>query len=275
MIPVYQSRSNIIQSMHTNLTESFPLHLHYYLEFLYIEKGDLELTHLDKIYHLHSGDLCIIFPHELHGYNLLENTPNPRCLITICRPDCAGIFKSVIFSNRATSPVIHDADKINNVEEFLKELSTLFSANRFIKQTVSEETQNLAKSLVQVILARCLPHMELHPSGSLSKDSILLQILDYLAHNYRSEQSIKGVAKILNVSPGYISRIFSEQIHISFSDYLHQLRLEYAKNLLETSDLSIMEIAMESGFGTLRSFNRVFKEYLHCTPVEYRKNLNT
>lgn len=58
---------------------------------------------------------------------------------------------------------------------------------------------------------------------------------------------------------------------MSFPEYIASLRVAKAAELLENSSLSILEIAMRSGFSNLSSFNRAFKEVNHCTPSQFRK----
>ena len=269
MIPFYQSRSNYVQSLYTSSLSSFPLHLHDELEIKYIVQGTLTLHYAEKHYRMQKGDLCIIFPHEIQGYTVEPDTA-AACVMTICNPDFAGVFKSQILSGQVQMPVLSHADRIRNVVDSLYELSVLCSPERNETTRNSDENINLAKSLIQLILARTLPKLTVSASCTHHKNRILPQLLSYLTEHYRNEVSLVSTAEALNVTPGYISRIFSEQLHMSFVTYLHHLRIECAKNLLANTNLSILEISLQSGFENLRSFNRVFKAVENCTPTEYR-----
>ena len=64
-----------------------------------------------------------------------------------------------------------------------------------------------------------------------------------------------------------------QTFHSSFNQYVNEARLGYACQRIETTDDTLTEISMDSGFGSLRTFNRVFKEKYRLTPSEYRNKL--
>ena len=70
---------------------------------------------------------------------------------------------------------------------------------------------------------------------------------------------------------GAVGDVYKRQIHTGFYAYLHSLRVNYAKGLLQNSSLDILTIAMDSGFENQQTFNRVFKSLCGMTPKEYRR----
>lgn len=64
------------------------------------------------------------------------------------------------------------------------------------------------------------------------------------------------------------------RLHTSFREYVNALRLDCARDLLAATELSMLEVSMESGFDSLRTFNRVFQERFRQTPSQYRKKLH-
>jgi transcriptional regulator GlxA family with amidase domain len=76
-------------------------------------------------------------------------------------------------------------------------------------------------------------------------------------------------------SSPYLSRIFKNHMGQSFQDYLNALRVNRACTLLVTSDITITDVAIESGFEHFRTFSRVFKEVKGLTPKEYRSSNKT
>jgi len=79
----------------------------------------------------------------------------------------------------------------------------------------------------------------------------------------------------LGISRFAVSRLFHAQLGIHFVKYVRFLRINYAKELLERTDMNIVDISLESGFDCLRSFNRVFKEETGITPLRYRKAVDS
>ena len=76
----------------------------------------------------------------------------------------------------------------------------------------------------------------------------------------------------LGVSKYVLSRIFSRTFHRNFNQYLNEARLSYAATRLENTKDTILEVCLDSGFESQRTFNRVFKERYKITPREYRRN---
>ena len=96
-------------------------------------------------------------------------------------------------------------------------------------------------------------------------------MLLYINDNYREPLTLKKLADTLGASPYYLSRIFSRTIGCGFNEYINTLRIDYVKRQLRRSDAAISQIAFESGFETLHTFNRVFLSMCGMTPSRYRK----
>ena len=93
----------------------------------------------------------------------------------------------------------------------------------------------------------------------------------YVEQNYMRDIDLSDVAAFSGFSKYYFSRMFKQQLGISFSEYLRQKRVGVAEERLIHSDQSIQDIAVSAGFGSIATFNRVFKEAKNCTPSRYRE----
>lgn len=98
------------------------------------------------------------------------------------------------------------------------------------------------------------------------------KICHYMDYNYKQPINRKTVASLFNLNTDYISRLFQEKGDIQFTDYLSNLRLEKAAELLRLTALSIQEIANQCGFTSSSYFIRVFRRKFNCSPGEYRNN---
>ena len=96
--------------------------------------------------------------------------------------------------------------------------------------------------------------------------------LEYIKNNLDKALNRDKVARICNMSPGYFSRIFRDRTGFTFSHLLNKFRVEHACSLLDETNLSVYEIAFQSGFNDQSYFNKVFKKYRGRTPSEYRKD---
>ena len=92
-----------------------------------------------------------------------------------------------------------------------------------------------------------------------------------LAHFHENINRDK-MAEMVNLSPGYFSNLFRQEVGMSFSDYLIQVRVENAKSLLRRFDLSVDAISKRCGFHSLAHFSRTFKDRCGMSPLKFRKS---
>jgi AraC-like DNA-binding protein len=92
-----------------------------------------------------------------------------------------------------------------------------------------------------------------------------------LAHFHENINRDK-MAEMVNLSPGYFSNLFRQEVGMSFSDYLIQVRVENAKSLLRRFDLSVDAISKRCGFHSLAHFSRTFKDRVGMSPLKFRKS---
>ncbi|MGL5042579.1 MAG: PocR ligand-binding domain-containing protein [Culicoidibacterales bacterium] len=105
------------------------------------------------------------------------------------------------------------------------------------------------------------------------KDSILSPIIEYLNTNRSRMLSLNEASSLVHLSPGYFSRVFSKEVGIPYTTYLMQLKVEWAKQLLEKTTLSVTQISDELGFSDPSYFIKVFKKQELVTPLIYRSEL--
>jgi YesN/AraC family two-component response regulator len=99
------------------------------------------------------------------------------------------------------------------------------------------------------------------------------EAVKYIDSNYNKDISMKLIADIVFLNPSYFSELFKETIGIPFSDYITQLRIDKAKELLSTTHFTNYQIAEKVGFKNATYFNVVFKKIEGVTPKNYRKLL--
>ena len=100
---------------------------------------------------------------------------------------------------------------------------------------------------------------------------IIDSALTYIDQDYMHDIDLGAVAAFSGFSKYYFSRMFKEQVGMSFSGYLRKKRVEVAEDRLIHSHDSVQTIAMASGFGSIATFNRVFKDAKNLTPSRYRE----
>ena len=96
-------------------------------------------------------------------------------------------------------------------------------------------------------------------------------VIDYIQENYQRLLTIQELAGLLHLSEPYFMRFFKKHTGMTCVDYMNDYRMERAVELLQTTNLSIMEISMQVGMHNISYFNRLFKKKYQMTPKEYRK----
>lgn len=94
----------------------------------------------------------------------------------------------------------------------------------------------------------------------------------FLESHYGQEISLDDIAMRFSLTPAYCSALIKETSGSNFSTMLLEIRMEKARELLRETNLKIYEIAIQTGYGDVKYFNRVFKRENGVTPVEYRED---
>jgi AraC-like DNA-binding protein len=98
----------------------------------------------------------------------------------------------------------------------------------------------------------------------------LRQILEYIDNHLHEDLERDAVASLCNITPGYFSTLFNETIGQPFVTYVNQRRIDKAKELLSSTELSIGEIAARTGFKSSAYFCSVFRKDMSMSPTSYR-----
>lgn len=98
----------------------------------------------------------------------------------------------------------------------------------------------------------------------------LMDVQNYVNQNYADNISLRDAANIACLEEKYFSSFFREKTGICFSHWLAQLRVNKAKEIMLTNNISITETAFFAGFRDLRTFQRAFKKYAGITPQNFK-----
>jgi len=101
--------------------------------------------------------------------------------------------------------------------------------------------------------------------------SLINQAKIYMEQNFEKDISLDEVSRTINISPYYFSKLFKEETGENFIDYLTEIRILKAKELLKDQSYSIKEVCAKSGYSDPNYFSRIFKKKENLTPSEYRE----
>lgn len=246
----------------TNGSLAYNAHLHEHIELVYMKSGKAHAFAGGVDCELEAGDFFVVFPNCIHYYDNCQDDKSIVVIVSgVMMPEYREIFSTKMLVNPVVKGVCPEAGQLMEILVKFAEI-----------ETRTENCRGILRGLLLAIFGMIFQKMELKAEKSKVHTTIQA-ILGYCEQNYKNEISVQKVADALHLSPSYVSHSFSDKIHLSFREYINSLRLNEAKNLLEVGNLSMTEIALEAGFGTIRNFNRVFKKKHGMTPSEYRKSI--
>ncbi len=235
--------------------------LHAPVEIVHVSEGSIDFGVEKELYHLEAGDLGIVFPNQIHFYQEFSGNGGQVEFI-LADPSLLGGFLQTLETNIAAVPVIRAAQVHPDVRYALQVLTAGGQAEAY--------ENVLHEAWMQIILSRILPLLTLTPR-SREEANLVERAVSYIADHYMEPVTLTSMAKDLYVNPFALSRIFAQSFNMNFNRYLNLTRLEYSRQLLEDTDRPVTDICLDAGFGSQRTFNRVFREEYHMTPAEFRK----
>lgn len=96
------------------------------------------------------------------------------------------------------------------------------------------------------------------------------KVYEFVMKNFRKRVSLEKVADLVNMTPTSFSRYFKSRVNKSFSDFLKEVRIDYACKLLNEEKININRVGYECGFPTISNFNKQFKTIVGKTPLHYK-----
>ena len=129
--------------------------------------------------------------------------------------------------------------------------------------------QDVKTEMSNTLLNSLVKGSSLH--GDLPTNPILKPAFEYILNHKSEKISQKKIAVLCHISTSYLSRLFSKETGESFSSYLSRMKIEWAKQLLESTDMPVSQIGDELGFNEAGYFIKTFKKQEGITPSCYRK----
>lgn len=133
-----------------------------------------------------------------------------------------------------------------------------------------ESTRNL-KDLVNLLEQMVIRYTNMILQVSNINHVSVIKNASKFVHMHLSEPiRLNDVANYVNLSPNYFSSLFKREMNLSFADYVNQTRIKESQYLLETTDHSILDIALSVGYNNQNYFTTIFRKFTGITPKQYR-----
>lgn len=228
-------------------------HFHRNLELIYVVSGKVKCSVNNKDYILSKGEFGLCLPYDIHSYHPEENT---LYWVLVFSEDFVRYFSKEIMNKQADG----FSFRCNKyTEDFLKV--------RLINN--GEPSIYSLKSCLYALCEEFLANVTL--VGKSKKEAQIMPLIaDFVLKHHSQHITLTDLADLVGYDYNYMSRFFKKIFNMTFTDFVNIYRIETAIKLLEDTDKSIAEIALESGFQSIRNFNMAFKNNTGMNPSEYR-----
>lgn len=256
-----------------------PLHWHHEMEIIYVKKGTGVVSVNQQDYTVCTGDLIFVSPGQLHAIHQWKHESMEYENI-IFHPRILGNAQNepwiqqylVPLSMHQVSLIIHlkpDNPQYTAVSTCIDQIDEIrktfpYGYELFIKGKLLE-LFFLFHHFQMITTAASIS-----PARQKTLDK-MRYILKHIEEHYSEPLSIQKMAQASDFSESHFMKFFKQTFGTSFTTYLNTYRLTMAARMLLSSDDSILNVSVESGFENLSYFNRMFKRKYGMTPKEFRR----
>lgn len=254
---------NIVKEIHQGIKlrpctdHNYPPHFHNEVEIIFVLEGSFQAFCNGDEFSVTAGSVFIAAPHSIHAYKSPINSC--RTLLLIVDPTVLSGVASRLINNAPIYPIWHSTEQ----KSIIWNIVQYAYGNR--DAIHPENFALLLSSAISLIISDMA--MEAAKRKLRTEQRLLL----YCMEHYREPITLGQVAVALRISESHISHLFGQTLGVSFPSYINGLRLNDAVKMLERSNASIIDIASQSGFASLRSFNHIFSNHYNMSPTQYRK----
>lgn len=250
------------------------LHWHEELEIVYVYEGPLYLTIDNQDYIGKKGDIFIVNSKEIHKMHVQDNNVRYGTLLF---PLNSLLFQETDESTRKYLQPLYTGDvmfyhTLEDAELTEKLFSIIMEIVHLNKQKVPAYRFGTKALLLQILFLLFNNHMEISSRKSHKNSTLNRDIISYIGERYTADLTLMEIADKFHMSYKYFSRYFKNTFNTTLSDYIMKLRLERAELLLSSTELSVTEISLQTGFNNISFFIRSFKKAYGMTPLQYRNH---
>lgn len=263
-----------IRIWYNDLPADYDSHWHTALEIIVPMENWYDATVDDQNFHVLPGEILIIPSGALHSLKAPESGTRFIFLFDVAAiatlhgfSQIESLFTPPQLISKATHPQIYD-----DVYRLLVQMrDEYFGEKEFAELSIF----SLLLNLFVIIGTNHLNSLNFFSSMRPAKQKVYTtkfnNVMEYIDTHYMDDLSLDDVAAAADFSKFHFSRLFKQYTGFTFCDYIRHRKIRAAEELLNQPDLTITEVAMQSGFVSLSTFNRVFREFKHCSPTEYRE----
>ena len=250
-----------------------PVHWHNELEIIYVKTGFLNVNISGESYVGNSGESFVVSPGNLHFMGSQTGDVDYYTFLFPLRYIAFQIDD--LYDDTIVEPLNNGkymimpqiGDVIKDICESLIDIYSMKNNNNKQKLDAQIETKMKLLQFIQRMWQKDF----IINNDTNGRTMMEKEMISYIQQNFTTKISLNKFGAQFHLSEKYISRYFKEHFHITLSQYVNHLRLEYARQLLQDTTLPVTEIAMQSGYQNVSYFIRSFKKTYGVPPLRYRK----
>lgn len=258
-----------------------PIHSHAQIEIVFIVNGQGTQTVNGQNYPCKKGDLLFFNVEDRHsvtsktgGVDTIHILMKPSYLseTSIDSLDAVGILTLTSFREFETA-VSNFLPKISFHGREMQEIEMIFQTmlKEYDEKPIGFVT--ILKSYLKILITRILREVYKNSRVDIADavEKISPEILDFIDKNYNKKITLNDLAQISCYNPSYFGQMFRKCFGISPIEYINNIRIEKAAELLRNTEVSVDQIALEVGFSDRKRFYQLFKRTMGVTPGQYKK----
>lgn len=253
--------------------EAYPIHWHDAVEIIMPLKNEYKITVGETEYLLPENDVIIVPPGELHsmpaipGRRLIFQCDNSVLSdVTVLEP-VTRVMVSPIVINSSLNKDLHKL-----AQKTMLDIQSLYTSNNELSDVkIYLKVIELFMAISEIQLQQQKVIMDCDDEKLGEYNEKFGTVLKYIDNNYMYDITLDQLADVAGYSKYHFSRIFKQYNSMSYLQYINARRTKAAETLLLDPEIPITEVAMRSGFKSLTTFNRIFKDIKHCTPTDFKK----
>ena len=239
----------------------FPGEAHSVLELTYVDQGSLHSVADGTDLLLEQGDMVIYGPNQWHmQYADIDVAPRYVTIsFDLGGGDLSPLYRRKLHPTQST---------ITLLQMMLKEQERMdiYSTDTIISL--------LTQLLLSLLRQSDDSPQKLKASNSLhAENEIIRRAQQYISSHIREKLSVPLVARMVDVSPSYMTALFHKNLQISPGEYIRRIKLQESKQMIRENAMNFTEIAIALQYSTVHHFSRQFKDKFGITPSEYAKSV--
>ncbi len=232
-------------------------HFHSNLELNYVVEGQM-IVHINgEEAVLKEGDLYFATGYEPHGFDIPDYCV---CYVLSMPEHIAKSFKTYLGNKVLSTNFLYKSRESALIK---KQLDSLARDHHPLTQ----------KGYLYIILGTILDKIELVDPTVKKEPRAAGKILRYLEDNFLNDIKLDDVARAIGYSSNYTSSMFNATFNCKISEYLNSIRARHAAYLFSQGQTNVFDVAVSSGFNSIRTFNRAFRSEFEVSPREYIRQL--